>query len=131
MDTYAAYGATEILYKECAKQAEYTIERGLVGEDGEEAEVETLENGTQIGRGSGWWYEGMHYIVPHFQTLVWEVSRMELTVVLHRTRSPTYIHDLVSCDNATHVPHLRSLALSPDCRDHTNMAATLYRSFLY
>lgn len=58
-ETYAAYGATEILYKECAKQAEYTIERGQVGEDGEEKEVETLENGTQVGKGTGWWYDGM------------------------------------------------------------------------
>ena len=59
LDTYAAYGATEILYKECAKQADYSIERGVVGENGEEQEVETLENGTQVGKGSGWWYDGM------------------------------------------------------------------------
>jgi len=58
LDTYAAYGATEILYKECAKQADYSIEKGLEGEDGE-MEVETLENGTQVGVGKGWWYEGM------------------------------------------------------------------------
>lgn len=69
LDTYAAYGATEILYKECAKQADYTIERG---QEGAEEEVETLENGTQIGSGSGWWYEGMPDFLSSKGVVIWE-----------------------------------------------------------
>jgi cytochrome b pre-mRNA-processing protein 3 len=53
LDTYAAYGATEILYKQCADQAPYSIPK--VKDD---EEVPVLENGTQLGVGEGWWYNG-------------------------------------------------------------------------
>ena len=52
-ETYVAYGTTEALFKECARQADYivpqTFERG----------VETPKNadGEDIGEGTGWWYE--------------------------------------------------------------------------
>lgn len=58
MDTYASYGATEILYKECANQGPYSIPKAE-----EESEITTLDDGTQVGVGEGWWYSGTwaHY----------------------------------------------------------------------
>ena len=53
VDAYASYGATELLYKECAGQAPYTIPAAKEGE-----EIEALEDGTQVGIGEGWWYAG-------------------------------------------------------------------------
>lgn len=57
MDTYASYGATEILYQECANQAPYSIPKVKEGE-----EITALDDGTQLGVGVGWWYSG---ISPH------------------------------------------------------------------
>lgn len=64
-ETYAAYGATDVLFKECARHGDYTIpqakEKGGV--------IPTNEEGTHIGVGSGWWYES-ECISPIFYTLV-------------------------------------------------------------
>jgi cytochrome b pre-mRNA-processing protein 3 len=52
-ETYAAYGATDSLFKECARHGDYEIpeakEKGGV--------IPTNEEGTHIGRGGGWWYD--------------------------------------------------------------------------
>lgn len=54
-ETYVAYGVTEGLVKECAKQADYSIpqakQRGV--------ETPKTEDGQDLGIGTGWWYEGM------------------------------------------------------------------------
>lgn len=51
--TDVAYGATEALFKECAKQADYIVPQVF------ERGVETPKNahGEDIGEGTGWWYE--------------------------------------------------------------------------
>jgi len=53
-ETYVAYGVTEGLVKECAKQADYFIpqakQRG--------AEIPKTTDGQDLGIGTGWWYEG-------------------------------------------------------------------------
>lgn len=54
-ETYAAYGATEVLFKECARPGDYTIPQALE----KKGEIPTDEAGVHIGVGSGWWYEGM------------------------------------------------------------------------
>jgi cytochrome b pre-mRNA-processing protein 3 len=53
-ETYTAYGATELLYKECAKQADYSIPRGEADE-----EVPKTEDGVDVGIGQGWWHTGI------------------------------------------------------------------------
>lgn len=54
-ETYVAYGVTEGLVKECAKQADYSIpqakQRGV--------EIPKTKDGQDLGIGTGWWYEGM------------------------------------------------------------------------
>jgi cytochrome b pre-mRNA-processing protein 3 len=53
-ETYTAYGSTEILYKECARQADYKIPQA--GKDDEE--MPKTENGEDLGVGEGWWHTG-------------------------------------------------------------------------
>ena len=52
--TYNAYGMTELLYKECAVQADYTMAKV----EEEEAEVLKTEDGEDLGIGGGWWHTG-------------------------------------------------------------------------
>lgn len=62
IETYTAYGATEILYKECARQADYSIPAAK----DQEAEIPKTDDGEDLGVGEGWWHTG---------TLVEENSR--------------------------------------------------------
>jgi cytochrome b pre-mRNA-processing protein 3 len=52
--TYTAYGATEVLYIECARQADYSIPQA--GKD--EEELPKTESGEDLGVGEGWWHTG-------------------------------------------------------------------------
>jgi cytochrome b pre-mRNA-processing protein 3 len=52
-ETYAAYGATQKLFKECAGPGDYQIPQAL--ENG--GEIPTDESGVHLGVGTGWWYE--------------------------------------------------------------------------
>lgn len=51
-ETYTAYGATEILYKECARQASYAINRT------EDVDPPKTKDGEDLGVGEGWWNNG-------------------------------------------------------------------------
>lgn len=62
-ETYVAYGATEHLFKECSRHANYTIPQAL--EKGGIAPKN--EAGEDVGEGSGWWYEGIA-LTPTFNT---------------------------------------------------------------
>lgn len=52
-ETYTAYGATEILEKECARQADYTIKKT------EDEDVPKTADGVDLGVGGGWWHTGV------------------------------------------------------------------------
>lgn len=52
-EPYVAYGATEDLFRECAKAGEYTIP--AVSEGQEPAKT---AKGEDLGVGTGWWYDG-------------------------------------------------------------------------
>jgi len=52
-ETYTAYGATENLYKECARQADYSITQ----EPNSEEEMPKTEDGEDLGVGDGWWLQ--------------------------------------------------------------------------
>ena len=53
--TYTAYGATEELYKECARQADYKVPQG----QDSDAETPKTEDGEDLGVGDGWWHTGI------------------------------------------------------------------------
>lgn len=53
-ETYTAYGATELLYKECARQADYSITQAPDAEE----ELPKTEDGEDLGVGEGWWLSG-------------------------------------------------------------------------
>ncbi|TVY46971.1 Protein CBP3, mitochondrial [Lachnellula occidentalis] len=52
MGTYSAYGATEELYKECARHADYTVPQA----QDSDAETPKTEDGEDLGVGEGWWH---------------------------------------------------------------------------
>jgi cytochrome b pre-mRNA-processing protein 3 len=52
--TYTAYGMTELLYKECALQADYSIPQA----QDEDFEIPKAEDGEDLGVGGGWWHDG-------------------------------------------------------------------------
>ena len=55
--SYIAYGATQRIYKDCAKQADYTI----TPEDRKAGKVKETEDGEEIGVGNGSiWHEGTY-----------------------------------------------------------------------
>lgn len=56
-ETYTAYGATEVLYKECARQADYHIER--MTKENEDAEPPKTADGEDLGVGDSWWHTGL------------------------------------------------------------------------
>ncbi|PBP20377.1 hypothetical protein BUE80_DR008377 [Diplocarpon rosae] len=50
-ETYTAYGATELLYKEFARQADYSIPQA----ENSDQEMLKTEDGEDLGVGDGWW----------------------------------------------------------------------------
>lgn len=57
--SYIAYGATQRIYKDCAKQADYTISP----EDRKAGKVKETADGEEIGVGNGSiWHEGTFYL---------------------------------------------------------------------
>ncbi|KAF2112666.1 ubiquinol-cytochrome C chaperone-domain-containing protein [Lophiotrema nucula] len=54
-ETYVAYGATEEMIKECARQADYTVPQARE----KNGEIPLDETGAHIGVGDGWWYEDL------------------------------------------------------------------------
>lgn len=64
-DTYTAYGMTELLYKECASQADYTIPQAR----DEEAEIPKDETGEDLGVGNSWWHTG-ELMSLHLESIV-------------------------------------------------------------
>ncbi len=52
-ETYVAYGVAEELFKESARQADYSIPQ--VKE--KDAEIPKSKDGEDLGVGKGWWFE--------------------------------------------------------------------------
>lgn len=53
-ETYRAYGVCEMLVKECARQADYTIPQALE----KKGVIPKTKDGEDLGVGSGQWYKG-------------------------------------------------------------------------
>lgn len=56
-ESYTAFGATEAMYKECARHADYKITKPA----DEDVEVPKTKDGEDLGVGGGWWHEGTFY----------------------------------------------------------------------
>ena len=56
-ETYIAYGACDVLVKECSRQADYTIPQALE----KKGVIPKTKDGEDLGIGSGQWYEGNDY----------------------------------------------------------------------
>lgn len=54
METYAAYGNTDLMYKEVAQYADYTIPQARE----KDGEIPKTEDGEDLGIGGGWWHDG-------------------------------------------------------------------------
>lgn len=63
-EPYVAYGATEDLFRSCAKAGDYTIPAVQDGED-----PPKTAKGEDLGVGSGWWYDGMFFLLYHVATM--------------------------------------------------------------
>ncbi|KAK5092126.1 Serine carboxypeptidase 3, partial [Cryomyces antarcticus] len=79
-ETYVAYGVTENLFKECSRQAEYTIPQVL--EKGGVAPK--TEAGEDLGVGTGWWYEDLG-LTPTFNTWA-QISFLHMYLLTVRFR---------------------------------------------
>ena len=55
-ETYVAYGACEVLVKECARQADYEVPERKQ----KDTPISRTEDGQDLGVGKGWWYECMY-----------------------------------------------------------------------
>ena len=62
-ETYVAYGVCELLAKECARVADYTMPQAAATNE----ELPKNEKNEDIGVAKGWWYEGEppHIMRPH------------------------------------------------------------------
>ena len=58
-ETYVAYGVCELLVKECARVADYTVPQAPNADE----ELPKNEKNEDIGVGTGWWYEGISTIL--------------------------------------------------------------------
>ncbi|MCJ1398324.1 hypothetical protein MMC11_001522 [Xylographa trunciseda] len=80
-ETYVAYGVSEALVKECAKQADYSIpqakEKGV--------EIPKTKDGEDLGVGTGWWYEEMG-LTPTFNTWA-QITLLHMYLLTVRIRS--------------------------------------------
>ncbi|KAH8589391.1 ubiquinol-cytochrome C chaperone-domain-containing protein [Bisporella sp. PMI_857] len=79
--TYSSFGVTELLYKECAKQASYTIPKP----EDEDVEMPKTADGEDLGVGEGWWHTELG-LQPTFST--WsQVTMLHLYVLSARFRN--------------------------------------------
>ncbi|RFU26666.1 hypothetical protein B7463_g9665, partial [Scytalidium lignicola] len=79
-ETYTAYGVTEDMYRECARQADYSIPEAA----DLDAEMPKTEEGEDLGVGSGWWHAELG-LKPTFST--WsQVTMLHMYLLTARFR---------------------------------------------
>ncbi|KAK3388204.1 ubiquinol-cytochrome C chaperone-domain-containing protein [Sordaria brevicollis] len=79
--SYIAYGATQRIYKDCAKQADYTI----TPEDRKAGRVKETADGEEIGTGNGSIWHQEFGLLPTFSTWA-HVTMLHLYLVVVRLR---------------------------------------------
>ncbi|KAI9823532.1 MAG: hypothetical protein M1819_001333 [Sarea resinae] len=80
-ETYVAYGSTEKLYRECARQAALSVPQAQE----KDAEVPKTEAGEDLGVGKGWWFEELG-LVPTFNTWA-QVTMLHMHLLTVRFRA--------------------------------------------
>ncbi|THX35367.1 hypothetical protein D6D12_00369 [Aureobasidium pullulans] len=78
-EPYVAYGATEDLFRACARAGEYTMPTVAEGE-----EPLRSAKGEDLGVGSGWWYEELG-LAPTFNTWA-QITYLHMYIVTVRLR---------------------------------------------
>ncbi|KAI9891707.1 MAG: Protein cbp3, mitochondrial [Vezdaea aestivalis] len=79
-ETYAAYGATQGLYKECARQAPYAIPQAKA----KDGVIPKNEKGEDLGEGQGWWYEELG-LIPTFANWA-QITMLHMHLLIVRLR---------------------------------------------
>ena len=93
-ETYMAYGATELLYNECGRQAEYTrIPPDVNAADDSPIKLAKTANGIDLGEGSTWWHTHLG-LTPTYNT--WsQVTMLHLWLIASRIRQFPKVHSPV------------------------------------
>ncbi|KAI9826346.1 MAG: Protein cbp3, mitochondrial [Thelocarpon impressellum] len=79
-ETYVAYGVTEKLYKECARQADYSVPQAK----DKAVPVPKTNTGVDLGVGDGWWYKELG-LTPTFNTWA-QITMLHLYLLATRIR---------------------------------------------
>jgi len=79
-ETYIAYGGTEVMLKECARQADYSIPQS----EQRNAEIPKSKDGEDLGVGTGWWYEELG-LTPTFNNWA-QVTFLHMYLITTRIR---------------------------------------------
>ncbi|KFZ06923.1 hypothetical protein V501_06957 [Pseudogymnoascus sp. VKM F-4519 (FW-2642)] len=78
--TYSAYGVAEVLYRQCAAQADYSIPEAAM----EDEEMPKTADGEDLGQGAGWWHTELG-LPPTFST--WsQVTMLHMYLLTVRLR---------------------------------------------
>ncbi|KFY07484.1 hypothetical protein V492_07099 [Pseudogymnoascus sp. VKM F-4246] len=79
-EQYSAYGVAEVLYRQCAAQADYKIPQAAM----EDEEMPKTADGEDLGEGAGWWHNELG-LKPTFST--WsQVTMLHMYLLTVRLR---------------------------------------------
>ncbi|MCJ1249948.1 Protein cbp3, mitochondrial [Trapelia coarctata] len=108
-ETYVAYGITEGLVKECAKQADYTIPQA----EQRGTDIPKTKDGQDLGVGKGWWYEELG-LMPTFNNWA-QITFLHMYLLTTRIRcfppeiAPTWNQHLI--DHFSYIAEERMVTL--------------------
>ncbi|KAI9762252.1 MAG: hypothetical protein M4579_000576 [Chaenotheca gracillima] len=81
-ETYIAFGVTDVLYRKCAKQANYMVPERTGKDKGQPPE--RTKEGVDIGIGEGWWYDDVK-LLPTFNTWA-QITMLHIYLLATRFR---------------------------------------------
>jgi cytochrome b pre-mRNA-processing protein 3 len=85
-ETYVAYGACEVLVKECTRVAEYNVPQAVERDSSSNpVPVPKTASGEDLGVGTGWWYEALR-LQPTFSAWA-HVTLLHLWLLTVRLRA--------------------------------------------
>ncbi|KAI9853031.1 MAG: hypothetical protein M1838_002810 [Thelocarpon superellum] len=83
-ETYVAYGVTERMYRECARQADYSMPAVEKGQERSGGTVPKTDAGVEVGVGESWWYRDLG-LSPTFNTWA-QITMLHLYLLATRFR---------------------------------------------
>ena len=93
-ETYVAYGVCEVLVKECARQADYTIPQARE----KNVEIPKTKDKEDLGVGTGWWFDSkgnfsLHLTLYHNITIIDSLlPALGLTPTFNTWAQITFLH---------------------------------------